>query len=234
MPAVIFVHGGGWQSGDKTTSVNNPLAMAGFFTISINYRLTDEAVFPAQIEDVKTAIRWLRAHAAEYHVNPDCIGIWGSSAGGHLAALAGTSGDVAALDGNGQWPGYSSRVQAVVDYYGPTDLLQMHGSHDLPNAPEAKLLGGPVQTRVDAAREANPLAYITPDDPPFLIFHGENDTTVPISQSELLHSALLNAGVLTEFVRVKNSGHGWTAQAIPNREAITAKTVAFFQKHLVP
>ena len=132
----------------------------GFFTVSISYRLSGQATFPAQIEDCKAAVRWLRAHAADYHVDPARIGVWGHSAGAHLAALLGTSGDVPALEGTSGNAGRSSRVQAVVALAPPVDLGKMGGWHDAPDSPEARLLGGPVWKRPDGVRVANPITYL--------------------------------------------------------------------------
>jgi len=127
MPAVVYVHGGGWRANDKDGSHFTDkilmLAENGFFAVSINYRLSGEAGFPSAIEDTKCAVRFVRAHAKEYQIDPTHIGAWGESAGGHLVALIGTSDAKAGLEGGGGWADQSSRVQAVVDYYGPADFL---------------------------------------------------------------------------------------------------------------
>ena len=156
-----------------------PLAAKGYAVASINYRLSQHAVFPAQIEDCKAAIRWLRANAAKYHLDPDHIGVWGASAGGHLVALLGTTGSVKELEGKGGNLDQSSRVQCVVDWFGPTDLATMGGSHDKPGSPESRLIGGPVQENKEKARKASPLTYVSKDSAPFLIMHGDQDNTVP-------------------------------------------------------
>ena len=137
-----------------------PLVAKGYAVASINYRLSQHAVFPAQIEDCKAAIRWLRANAAKYHLDPDHIGVWGASAGGHLVALLGTTGGVKELEGNGGNLDQSSRVQCVVDWFGPTDLTTMGGEHDKPDSPVARLIGGPVQENKEKARKASPLTYV--------------------------------------------------------------------------
>src|SRR5260221_4919549 len=151
----------------------------GYAVASLNYRLSGEALFPAQIEDCKAAVRWLRAHAKEYSLDPEHFGAWGSSAGGHLVALLGPSGDVKEFE-KGPHLDQSSRVQAVCDYFGPTDFLQMDAhaipdarlKHDLPNSPESRLIGGPIQENKDKVAKVNPITYVTPDDPPVLIVHG--------------------------------------------------------------
>jgi endo-1,4-beta-xylanase len=157
--------------------------------------------------------------------------VWGASAGGHLAALLGTSGDVGALEGDGGTPGVSSRVQAVCDYFGPTDFLQMDAAgsqidHDSPDSPESLLIGGPIQEHAEAVRATNPITYVTGDDPPFLIVHGEEDRIVPHHQSELLYDALTAADVEVTFLTVKGGGHGFRAPAA------LQLAEAFFDHHL--
>jgi acetyl esterase/lipase len=237
-PLVIWVHGGGWQNGSKAGGgpavrlLNN-----GYATASINYRLSGQATFPAQIEDCKAAVRFLRANAKQYKLNPDRFGVWGSSAGGHLVALLGTAGDVKEFEGDGRNPGVSSRVQAVCDFYGPTDLLQMGKmskanskiDHDAPTSPEAKLIGGPLQSNKEKADRANPVKYVTKDDPPFLIVHGDADPLVPDGQSKLLHDALQKAGVESTLIVIPGAGHGGAQFGDAER---IGKITAFFDKHL--
>jgi acetyl esterase/lipase len=211
MPALVWIHGGGWATGSRDSGISDRMVRfvrKGYVGISIEYRLTTEAVFPAQIEDCKCAIRFLRANADIYQIDPGRIGVWGPSAGGHLAALLGTSGDVADLEGNGGWAGWSSRVQAVCDWYAPTDLLTLGGIHDLPFSAESLLLGGPVQQNREKALRASPAAYVTSDDAPFWIMHGDRDPLVPFRQSELLHGLLLKAGVQSALVRLAGALHG--------------------------
>jgi acetyl esterase/lipase len=205
----------------------------------INYRLSQHAIFPAQIEDCKAAIRWLRANAKMYNLNPDRIGVWGASAGGHLVALLGTAGGAPEYDGNGGNPNQSSRVQAVVDFFGPTDFLQMdahaaRGSrmqHDPPSSPESKLIGGAIQENSEKVGRANPVNYVTSDAPPFLIVHGEEDPLVPCHQSELLYEALKRARRDVTFYKIAGAGHG---SAEFNTEMMRAAVKAFFDKHLKP
>ncbi len=211
-PLLVWVHGGAWLGGNK----NNPPALRfvekGYAVASINYRLSQHALFPAQIEDCKAAIRWLRANAGTYGYDPNRIGVWGASAGGHLVALLGTTGDVKEFD-VGPNAGVSSRVQAVCDFFGPTDFTKMSSfpsamKHDAPDAPEAKLIGGPVQENKDKVQRANPIAYVTKDDPPFLIVHGDKDPLVPHNQSEILLAALQKVGVEARLYTVTGGGHG--------------------------
>lgn len=175
-PAAVYVHGGGWTSGDKkswegTLDVSELLSR-GYVVFSLNYRLAPQYKFPAQIEDVKCAIRSLRANSAIYHINPNLIGTWGGSAGGHLVSLLGVADQSAGFD-VGQFLGQSSRVEAVVDYFGPSDLA----SPDFASAAHQVILS--VFGSQDELKSASPVTYITKDDPPFLIFQGELDTTVP-------------------------------------------------------
>ena len=234
MPLLIWIHGGGWQSGSKEGCpfLRQGFLQKGYAVASLNYRLTGEAPFPAQIEDCKAAIRWLRAHAKEYGINPGAFGVGGSSAGGHLVALVGTSGGVKSFD-VGENLDRSSAVQAVYDLFGPTDLIQFgqtpgYESHAKADSPEGKLLGGAPADMKDAAKSANPITHITFDDPPFFIVHGDADPTVPINQSELLHVALVEAGIPSRFTTINGGGHG---KGFPG-EPLTALVTEFFDRHL--
>jgi acetyl esterase/lipase len=230
VPVIVWIHGGAWRAGSKD-GAGPALRFAGrgYAVASINYRLSQHATFPAQIEDCKAAIRWLRANARTYHLDPDRIGVWGSSAGGHLVALLGTSGDVRELEGKDGPLDRSSRVQAVVDWFGPTDVTKMGGSHDGPRSPEALLLGGPVQVNIERAARANPITYVSKDDPPFLILHGDADPTVPFNQSELLEQALKKAGVDVTFRPVKGAGHGGPGFSSEENRRLVEE---FLDKHL--
>jgi acetyl esterase/lipase len=207
----------------------------GYAIASINYRLSQHAKFPAQIEDCKAAVRWLRAHAAEYRLDPTRFAAMGSSAGGHLAAMLGTTGDVKDFD-IGANLDQSSRVQAVVDNFGPTDFLQMDAHrlpsgmvHDTPDSPESELIGGAIQENKARTARANPITFITPGDPPFLIIHGDQDPLVPHHQSELLEAALKKAGVPVTFYTVKGGGHGGFKDP-----KVIELTREFLAKHLKP
>jgi acetyl esterase/lipase len=242
LPAVIWIHGGGWSGGSHKGNRALPLATKGYFTASIEYRLSGEAKWPAQIEDCKLAVRWLRANAKKYNVDPDRIGCWGSSAGGHLVACLGTMGDQTQLEGTGGYPRVSSRVQAVVDYCGPADMTQgsagiqgARGDNDA--AAPLGLFGAPFKEKPELWKQGSPIRYVKPDAAPFLIVHGDKDTTVPIAHSEKLADALKKAGVSVELITVKGGGHGMTAPAgeppaEPDRNALDAAVLAFFDKHL--
>lgn len=229
LPLVVWIHGGAWLAGSKEACPAVPLTAKGYAVASINYRLSQHAVFPAQIEDCKAAIRWLRANGVKYQLDPDHIGVWGSSAGGHLVALLGTTGGVKDLEGHGGNLDQSSRVQCVVDWYGPSELLTMGGSHDNPNSPEARLIGVAVQDNKEKARKASPLTYVSKDSTPFLIMHGDKDNTVPLSQSRALAEALKKAGVEIQFRVMEGNGHG--GPGFNTRES--RKLIEdFFAKHL--
>ncbi len=233
LPVIVWVHGGAWMSGSK----DNPgpaltYVAKGYGVASINYRLSQHATFPAQIYDCKAAIRWLRANADKYHLDADHIGVWGPSAGGHLVALLGTSGDAKEIEGDLGNGDQSSRVQAVVDWFGPTDLTKMGGMHDRPSSPEARLIGGLVQDKPGEANAANPITYVSKDDPPFLIMHGDKDPLVPLNQSELLSDALLKAKVPVELVVVKGAGHGGDQFRGGANRSLIDQIEKFFAKHL--
>lgn len=235
LPLVIWVHGGGWQNGSKDgcPPLRGGYIERGYAVASINYRLSGHAVFPAQIEDCKAAIRWLRAHANEYNLDPKRFGVWGSSAGGHLVALIGTSGDVKEFDVGANLD-QSSRVQAVCDYYGPTDFTVFvstpgYESHATDSSPEAKLIGGEVMQNKDKAVRVNPITYVSKDDPPFLLVHGDKDPTVPINQSQLLFEALKKSEVSAHFHTIHGAGHGGPGFAGKNIDAMVSE---FFDERL--
>jgi acetyl esterase/lipase len=229
LPIVVWIHGGGWGGGSKETCPAIPLVTEGYAVASINYRFSRHAIFPAQIEDCKAAIRSLRANAKKYNLDANHIGAWGASAGGHLVALLGTSGDVKELEGHGGNLNQSSRVQCVVDWFGPTDFTKMGGWQDKPDSPMARLVGGPVKDKKELAAKANPITYVSKDDAPFLIMHGDEDKGVIINQSELLDEALRKAGVESTLIRIAGAGHGGPAFLNPeNRKRIEE----FLAKHL--
>ena len=215
LPLIIWVHGGAWRAGSKDNCPAVRFVAQGYAVASVNYRLSQHAVFPAQIEDCKAAVRWLRAHAKDYGLDPNRFGAWGSSAGGHLVALLGTTGDVKEFDAGSNLE-ISSRVQAVVDFFGPTDLLRMaaqSGSnsrmdHNASDSPESQLIGGTLQENKEKAAKASPITYVTRDDPPMLLVHGDADPLVPFQQSEELYQALRKAGVEATLYLVKGGGHG--------------------------
>ncbi|CAN5548789.1 hypothetical protein BH10ACT9_BH10ACT9_60350 [soil metagenome] len=221
-PAVIWLHGGGWFTGDRTLApdLSRYFAERGITMVSVEYRLSGDALFPAQLHDVRAAIRYVRTHAAEWNVDPDLIGLWGSSAGGHLAALAGLTGHLDRLDGEAECGDAS--VSAVAESYGPTDLDDCPSQ--LPNgapSPESRLLGGRAG---ELARAASPVHQVTRHAPPFQISHGTADTVVPHGHSQRLHAALVAAGVDSELYLVDGYRHGFLNP--PGR--LEADLTAFF------
>jgi acetyl esterase/lipase len=214
-PLIVWIHGGAWMAGSKDgPSPALRFLKDGYAVAHVGYRLSQEAKFPAQIHDCKAAVRWLRAKSKEYNLGPKKFVAWGSSAGGHLVALLGTSGGVAELEGNVNDLKESSRVQAVVDWFGPTDLLHIGDpesdiKHNAPDSPEAKLIGGAIMENKEKAAKASPITYVSKETPPFLIMHGDKDRTVPFNQSELLYAALKQAGTDVTFIPMKGAGHGF-------------------------
>jgi acetyl esterase/lipase len=229
------VHGGAFRLGSKEDRVPLPYLAEGYAVASINYRLSQHALFPAQIQDCKAAVRWLRANAGHFGLDPQRIGAWGESAGGHLVAMLGTTSDTDEFD-VGENLHVSSHVDAVVDYFGPTDFLQMdahrlpHGQiHDVPDSPESELVGGPIQENKERVARANPITYVTANAAPFLIVHGEADPLVPYHQSQLLEQALKQAGVAVLFYTVRGGGHGGFTDP-----KVSELTKAFLACHLRP
>ncbi|PWT97673.1 MAG: lipase [Candidatus Melainabacteria bacterium] len=227
-PLIVYVHGGGWCSGDKDPFPSVLLCEAGYATASINYRLTSEAVFPAQIEDCKRAIAWLRSNANKLQIDPNRIGAWGTSAGGHLVALLGTTGDAQSPTWAVASPGTSNTVAAVCDWCGPSDFLSLPAqSNPRSNIMRAVVdfLGGTPSERPAIAKEASPITYAHKDCPPFLIMHGNSDELVPVEQSKELHDALKAKGVDCSFDEVEGTHNFYT----PENEL---KVTQFFDRTL--
>ena len=250
LPLLVFIHGGAWMGGDKRNEYAAgvvPLFVGeGYAVASINYRLSAEAVFPAQLLDVKAAIRWLRANAAAYGIDPDRIAAAGESAGAHLAALLGTSAGEAAFDDPGLGNrGVSSAVSAVIDWYGPVDLLTADAqlaanpacagalrAPDEPDPASSQLLGAPPAEVPELAATANPITYLVPGRvvPPFLIEHGDVDCVVPYQGSVALHDAIeaVAGPGRSQLVIVPGSGHYTAfdaASQIPTVLSFLAETI---------
>ncbi len=232
LPCIVWIHGGAWHAGDKSSGrgILTPLVATGEYVgVSVGYRLTGVACWPAQIHDCKAAIRWTRAHAEELGIDPDKIGVWGASAGGHLVAMLGTSGDVKEVEGECGSPECSSRVACVCDYFGPTDFVGYEGyvaASEKKNGAIYKLFGGTVKEKMELAKQASPVNFVTTDDPPFLFLHGTEDPLVPLSQSEVLDKKLKEAGVDSKLIVIKGAGHGFGGDEINKRVR------NFFAKHL--
>lgn len=243
-PVIMWLFGGGWAQGGKDDRplirlIDDYLLAHGYAIISVEYRLSQEARFPAQLEDCKAAVRWVRAHARHYGLDADAIGAWGFSSGGHLAALLGTTGSFSVYDRVGLYLGYSSAVQAVCTFAAPTDLLQMsavvgHEWHDAPDSFESRLLGGPLQERADRAAQANPVTYLVGDTqmPPFLILHGDRDTYVPVNQAAILFEALRRAGREVTLYLIPGGDHGLKGLSEVEIIKIVMRVRVFFDAHL--
>jgi len=212
-PLLVWIHGGGWLSGSKDSCKMSVETKRGYAVASLNYRLSQEAIFPAQIHDCKGAIRWLRANADKYGYNADRIGVAGSSAGGQLASLLGTSGGVKELEGDvGGNLDQSSTVQAVCNYFGATDFhsigKQRTKVKSKPSSVVTQLFGGTIQEKPDLARLASPVTFLDPTDPAFLLIHGAQDNVVPLQQSTSFEKLLAGVNVPVKLVILKNAGHG--------------------------
>ncbi|WP_404900548.1 alpha/beta hydrolase [Priestia filamentosa] len=232
IPVIIWLHGGGWRFGSRKLGpdFSEYFTKRGYAMVSIEYRLSGEAIFPAPIYDVKTAVRWVKKIAKQYGLNPHKIGLWGSSAGGHLAALVAATGSHQLIEDNGQYEEMSSEVHAVAIGYGPVDFLKIDEQREVagiveddpeslqlpegkkstdPDSFESLFLGAPIQMCADLVKEANPITYVQPGMPPFFIMHGLSDIAIPSQQSELLYQALAEKGNNVSLYLINGLGHGF-------------------------
>jgi acetyl esterase/lipase len=232
-PAVVFIHGGGWEAGSKSEfeDIAKGLAGQGYVGFAVEYRLMKDGKnnYPAAVDDVQRAVRWVRAHAKDYFVDPNRIAALGGSAGGHLVSMLGTTDtrDNSDLE----LAGYSSRVNCVVDMFGPADLTRNFPNHNREGLDVQALLerfmGGPQPGRETLYREASPLYQIDSKTVPFLIFHGSADELVPVEQSRLLAEALKTAGVTVEYVEFEGEGHGFKQEK--NNQLFITKLLEFLK-----
>jgi acetyl esterase/lipase len=236
LPVIVFFHAGGWFQGDKADGARRllPLVRTGEYAgVSVGYRLSGEATWPAQIHDGKAAIRWVRANADKHGLDADRICVWGRSAGAHLALMLGVSGGNPELEGEiGAHTDVSSGVTCVANFFGVTDILALigqpgHIDRMSPDAPEAKLLGGPLRDNTVLAASASPITYVSVDDPPVLTVHGDADPIVPYDQAVRLDAALRKLGIPSYVVTVQGAGHGDFPQSAETRLAL------FFAKYLL-
>ena len=235
-PVVIYVHGGGWEHGSKAgggflEQLQPQLIAKGFVVASIDYRLAPADKWPAQIVDAKCAVRYLRAHASTYGIDTQRIGAWGGSAGGHLVSLMGTADASAGFD-VGEWANQSSRLQAVVDLFGPADLAVSAWPSDATGV-ITDVFGVAPGSASDTLTKASPVTWISRDDPPFLILHGDADQTVPLSQSQEFAARLQVAGVTTSLLIVRNGPHGLAnPKEQPAPDQLVTMIVDFFARTL--
>jgi acetyl esterase/lipase len=230
-PAVLCIHGGGFRAGtrDGYDGLIKQLAARGYVAITVDYRLAPKYPFPAAIHDVKAAVRWLRANAAKYHINPERIGVTGGSAGGHLALYLGVTGGVKELEGEGGNPTLSSKVNCVVNFYGPSDLTKSYGKSVDAAEVLPLFLGGNVEKERPKHITASPLYWVTPQAPPTLCVHGTKDNYVAYEQSIWMVDRLLAAGVDAELVTLQGAGHGFGGEQAKQAESAL---FAFFDKYL--
>lgn len=241
LPLVIWIHGGGWRGGNKANPPGLPLVGQGYAVASIGYRFSQKALFPAQIQDCQAAIRFLRAGSKKYNLDPERFGVWGASAGGHLASLVGTAGGkkvFAAIGGNED---QSDRVSAVIDIFGPANFntVMQQAADDKavkniftfngPADPYSLLIGGNLETDKDKCAAVSPVTYVDKGSPPVLIFHGTADALVPFAQSVEFADTLKKAGVDVTLQVFPGAGHGGPVFSLPAVQNL-AKT--FFDKHL--
>ena len=240
-PVIVWLFGGGWNRGDRrgrpvVRLVDDNLYQHGYAIAAIDYRLSGEAKFPAQLEDCKAAIRFLRKHAESFELDANQIGVWGFSAGAHLAALLGLTGSTKQFD-VGDNLEISSQVQAVCAFAVTSDFRRVNAENscDDPNDPSsatAQLFGGRIQEKMDLVIRANPVTYMSQHAPPFLLIHGEKDGLVSCEQSKLLHDALTEAGVESTLYIIPNGDHGMAGLDQTEVQHILNITEGFFQKHL--
>ena len=240
LPLIVHIHGGGWRAGNKFPCPFTDYALRGYAVASVGYRFSQRAVFPAQIQDCQAAIRWLRAQAKTYHLDPSRVGVVGGSAGGHLSALVGTSGGKGVFPPIGAHADQPDRVQAVCDIFGPADFTTVVQqatadsnvknifAFNTPTDPYSSLIGAPLDD-IAKAQAVSPVHYVDRNSPPFLILHGTHDALVPYAQSVQLKSALKAQGVPVWLQTLPGSGHGGPAFGKPAVQELARR---FFDRHL--
>lgn len=233
-PLVVFIHGGGWRKGSYQMNRVPFLPEHGFALATVGYRLSSVETFPAQIHDVKAAIRWLRAHADTYGYDASRIGVCGTSAGGHLAMLLGMTNGLEPHEGTvGEHPDEDSSVQAIVNYFGPSDFVLRSKTQpaktEEPTGSAYLLLGGKASEQIPKAKLASPAWQVTEDDPPLLILHGKADKTVYVDQAERIRDAYETTGLEVDYHLLEGAGHGGSEFFTGENDD---RVVRFFRKHL--
>ena len=230
-PTVVCVHGGGFRAGNRESydGLTIRLAQKGFVAVTVTYRLAPKFPFPAAVHDTKAAVRWVRANAAKYKIDPERLGATGGSAGGHLAQFLGVTADVKDFEGDGGNAAQSSRVKCVVNVYGPSDFTKSYGKSVDAAEVLPLFLGGNLETARPQHLRASPLYWVTPNAAPTLCIHGTEDKYVAHEQAVWLIDKLKAAGVEAELLTLAGAGHGFKGK---DAEAADAALFAFFEKHL--
>ena len=229
-PCIVFIHGGGWRGGNFKAHVPQILEFAkeGYVAVTVQYRLVPKARFPAQIEDVKCAVRYLRANAEKYGLDKERIGAIGFSAGAHLSMLLGVMDEKDGMEGSGGHAGHSSKVQAVVSFFGPTDLAQKNFPANV-NGMIYDFLDGLPDEKPEVFKAASPITYVDKADAPILIYQGTKDVLVPHSQATLMADAMTNAGLAGRVELLLGANHGWGQ---PELNRTLQGSLAFFAEYL--
>jgi len=234
LPIIVHIHGGGWSGGDKAGYTSRCVALAAtgdYAAASVGYRLSGEVKWPAQIYDCKAALRWLHAHAKELNIDPERIGVTGSSAGGHLVTLLGVTNGNKKLEGDlGENTSASSRVACVINFCGPQDMGAplMQGEAAKTDDPAvAGLVGGPLAEHAEAVKECSPLTYVSKKAVPIMTVHGTNDARVDYKHAEWLDAAMKKAGATSYLVPMQGAGHG-----IPIGPELEARMLSFWDHYL--
>jgi len=241
-PAVVWIHGGGWRTGGKSLGRDDILMLVehGFTLVSIEYRLSSEAVFPAAVEDSKCAVRWLRAHAEQYNIDPERIGVWGSSAGGHLSLMVACVDESTGMEGSGGWSNFSSQVQAACSSWGVSNMVIAAEPFEQDNdhlSAIVQFLGGLPSEIPEVYEIASPVTHASQDDPPILLVHGDMDALVSFRQSQIMYQAYLELGLEADLLVVNGAGHGLKQMTdnpiFPSQEEVDQIVLEFFVEHLV-
>ncbi|MFN3650579.1 MAG: alpha/beta hydrolase fold domain-containing protein [Armatimonadota bacterium] len=231
LPAVLCIHGGGFRAGNRSghDALIRRLAEQGYVAATVSYRLAPRYQFPAAVHDVKAAVRWLRANAAKYHLDPARIGATGDSAGGHLAQFLGVTADVEEFEGTGGHPEQSSRVTCVVNYYGPSDFTQSYGKSVDAAEVLPLFLGGNLEQARERHIRSSPLYWVTPNAAPTLLIHGTKDNYVAYEQAQWMLDRLKASAVEAELLTLEGAGHGFRGE---DAERAEQARLAFFERHL--